>query len=47
MYKVTLQVNDYLLRDRKAYSEPGQRSEMERFGKIITIFNYFFQKTQS
>ena len=27
-----------------AYSEVGQRSKMERFGKIIIAFNYFWKK---
>ena len=25
----------------------SQRSEMEHYGKIIIVFNYFFRKTQS
>ena len=36
----TLQANEYLLRD----SEPGQRSKMERFGKMILVFNYLCKK---
>ena len=27
-----------------AYSEPSQRSKMERFRKIIMLFNYFCKK---
>ena len=34
--EVTLQVNEYLLRD--------QRSKMELFGKIIIVFNYCCKK---
>ena len=41
--EVTLQVNEHLLRD----SEPGQRSKMEFFEKIIIVFNYFCTKTPS
>ena len=37
-------VNDYLLRDFQAYSEPSQTSEMKRFGEIIIMFNYFCKK---
>ena len=29
------------------YSVPGQRFEMEPFGKTITVSNYFCKKTQS
>ena len=28
----------------RTYSEPGQRSKMERFGKIIRFLNYFCKK---
>ena len=30
-----------VLIERWAYSEPFQRSNIERFGKIIVAFNYF------
>ena len=34
----------WVLIERQAYSEPGQRSKTERFGKIIIEFNNFCKK---
>ena len=33
-----------VLIERWAYSEPGQRSKMKRFGGIIIHFNFFCKK---
>ena len=29
---------------RDTHSEPGQRSKMERFGKIVIVFGYLYKK---
>ena len=42
--KVTLRVNEDLLRDKWAYSQHCQESKMECFGKIIIVFTNFCTK---